>query len=271
MKPLLFPTIFILLTTTTSCRKVYDYIHDHPDAHDSLCQVTAIRFRGPDAVEYDITYDPKGNPVTMMNTNRLSSYALDRYFRYDRWGRLSDYMGAYPGNFGAIYWKKYAYIRPNFVTDTTMYYETGDVRDPSSPLARNSAEYYIYGYTLDAHGRIVKIWSIPNDPPHTPVLQSELHYDANGNLPLPDSTLTYDDKVNVYRTNKVWQFIFRDYSRNNIIKNDHFFFPTYNTFGLPLNILNLQAYNNYIFDIDNQNPELYITYACSVPKGPINY
>jgi len=270
MKPLLFLAI-ITLFTTTSCRKVYDFIRDHPDAHDSLCRVTAVGTRTTDGryvEKYAITYNEKGNPVTMLTTSVFSQ--SDVYFRYDRFNRLSDVMSVVPGNFGAIFWQKYAYPRPRFITDTVMLF-TGDIRDSASPIAKNSYEYHIEGYTLDAHDRIVKIWSIPNDPPHTPVLQSELHYDANGNLPLPDSTLTYDDKVNVYRTNKVWQFIFRDYSRNNIIKNDHFFFPTYNTFGLPLNILNLQAYNNYIFDIDNQNPELYITYACSVPKGPINY
>jgi len=262
MKRLVFPAIIILITTISSCRKVYDYIRDHPDAHDSLCRVTVITFNIGE--KYLITYNAKGNPVTMKESTGTSHVDLDRYYRYDRFDRLSDYMGAYPGNFGAIFWHKYAYLRPGFITDTVMFYDTGDVRDPTSPIAKNSAEYYIYGYTLDARDRIVRIWSIPNNPPHTPVLQSEIHYDANGNRPLPDSSLSYDDKVNPYRTNKVWQFIYQDYSRNNILKNDYYWFPTYNSFGLPLTIRNLQNYNIYPFDVVNQAPEMEITYACSM-------
>lgn len=267
MKPLLLPAIFILFAAT-SCRKVCDFIRDHPDAHDSLCRVTVITFNVGE--KYLISYNERGNPVSMLESTGTSINDLNRYFRYDRWDRLSDYMGAYPGNFGAIYWHKYAYPRPGYITDTVMFYETGDIRGPS-PIAKNTAEYRISAYTLDAHGRIAKIWSIPNDPPHIPVLQSEVHYDANGNLPLPDSSLSYDDKVNPYRTNKVWQFIYQDYSRNNIQKNDYFWFPTYNTFGLPLTIRNLQSYNIYPFDVVNRADEMQITYACTMPKGPIDY
>jgi len=268
MKPLIF-LIIIILFTATSCRKVCDFIHDHPDAHDSLCQVTVITFNGEE--KYLISYNEKGNPVTMLESNRATYANEDRYYRYDRFDRLSDYMGVYPGNFGAIFWHKYAYPRPGFITDTAMFYETGDIRGPS-PIAKNAAEYYIYGYTLDAHGRIVKIWSIPNDPPHTPVLQSELHYDANGNLSLSSPDLSYDDKVNPYRTNKVWQFIYQDYSRNNVVKNDYLFFTNYNSFGLPLKVRNFQSYNIYAFGVDNiEAAQMDITYACSAPGGSISY
>jgi hypothetical protein len=264
---------FFLLTALTatlsvlsSCRKICDFIRDHPDAHDSLCQVTTLTFSG--GYRYDITYNAKGDPVTMFNNTPFG--LLNLYFRYDRWGRLSDFMGVYPGNFGAVAWDKYVYIRPDYITDTLMLYSSGDVRGPS-PLAKDAAEYRIYAYTLDWHGRIVKVWTIPNDPPHTPVLTQEFHYDANGNLPLPSPDLSYDDKVNPYRTNRVWQFIYQDYSRNNIVKIDYFFFTNYNSFGLPLNLRNLQSYNIYTFDVRNEGPEMDITYACAMPKGPVDY
>jgi len=268
MKHLLFPAIIILFASTTSCRKLIDYIHDHPGAHDSLCQVTVLAFNGGE--KYFISYNERGNPVTMKDTTRSTS-AFDIYFRYDRFNRLSDYMVAFPRAFVADIWHKYGYPRPGYVTDTVMFYDSQNVNGPS-PLAKNSYQYDISGYTLDAHDRIVKIWSIPNDPPHTPVLYKELHYDANGNLSLSSPDLSYDDKVNPYRTNKVWQFLFRDYSRNNVIKNDHYWLPAYNSFGLPLALRNLQSYNIYAFGVNYiQGTQMDITYACSAPGGPISY
>jgi len=268
MKYLLLPAIIILFTSTISCRKLIDYIRDHPGAHDSLCQVTVLKFNKEN--KYFISYNDKGNPITMKDANR-SLAAFDRYFRYDRFNRLSDFLVAYPGSFVADIWHKYGYPRPGYVTDTVMFYDSQNVNGPS-PLAMNSYQYDISGYTLDAHERIVKIWSIPNDPPHIPVLYKEVHYDANGNLSLSSPDLSYDDKVNPYRTNKVWQFLFQDYSRNNIVKNDHLFFTTYNSFGLPLAIRNLQSYNIYVFGVDNiEAAQMDITYACSAPGGSINY
>jgi hypothetical protein len=263
--PLLTLSVLLYLS---SCRKVCDFIHDHPDAHDSLCQVTAVGTRTVDGryvEKYAISYNEKGNPVTMLTTSVFSQSNV--YFRYDRFNRLSDLMSVVPGNFGAIFWQKYAYPRPRFITDTVMMY-TGDIRDSSSPIAKNSYEYHILGYTLDALDRIVKIWSIPNDPPHTPVLQSEMHYDANGNLPLPDSSLAYDDKVNPYRTNKIWQFLFNDYSRNNRIVTDPLNANRYNDFGLPLTLrnLNLEYLNIFIFGVDTQDPWFELTYACTLPQ-----
>jgi hypothetical protein len=265
--PLFIAAACIALSIFSSCRKVCDFLRDHPDAHDSLCQVTALTFNG--GYRYDITYNAKGDPVTMFN-NTPSGPMLNLYFRYDARGRLSDYMGAYPGNFGAIVWNKYAYIRPGYITDTAIYYGPGDVRGPA-PDAKDAFDYYINAYTLDGRGRIIKTWSIPIDPPHTPVLTAEFHYDANGNLPLPSTDLSYDDKVNPYRTNWVWQFIYQDYSRNNAVKIDYFYFTNYNSFGLPLNLRNLQSYNIYTFGIQNDGPDMDISYACAMPKGPVGY
>jgi hypothetical protein len=250
--------VFIILSTQSSCRKVYDYIHDHPDGHDSLCRITQIKavdFYGYHDT-FNITYNRQGDPVSILSTSTyFTGSNIEQYFRYDSRGRLSDYFITYIKAEGALVWHKYEYTRYNFVTDTVIKY-TGTVHGPA-PIAKESVDYNIAGYTLDAHGRIVSGTGA---------------YDANGNKVLPKPDLTYDNKVNPYRTNKVWQFVYNDYSRNNVIKNDGLFTPLYNDFGLPLNIRNLSFYYlNLPFEIQDSGPQLDMSYACSAPKGPVDY
>lgn len=221
---------------------------------------------------FDITYNAQGNPVSMLGTSPYHVYSnVEQYFRYDHFGRLSVWLFTYINSEGVLVWHKYGYPRNNFVTDTVIEY-TGFVDGPA-PIAKESElGYYILGYTLDARGRGVETWSIPNDPSEPPHLEGTTTYDANGNKVLSIPGLTYDNKVSVYRTNKVWQFVYGDYSRNNVLRNDGAFTPLYNSFGLPLNIRNLTTYYVYLpFNIQDSGPQLDISYACSAPKGPVDY
>ncbi len=287
MKPLLFPVIVILFATT-SCRKVIDFIHDHPDAHDSLCRITNINLSDAYNVPIvaDISYNNKGNPTTLFvhfpgyppSVGQIAE--VNRWFRYDKYDRLLYSYINFPPGFGGppadantsygLGFHKYAYPRPNFVTDSLIFYP-GDTTYP--PMYDAGSQTSITGYTLDARGRISKVWNLSRDPHVPPQLIKEMVYDAGGNLPLPDSSLSYDNKVNPYRTNKIWQFIFNDYSRNNMVKIDYFYFTQYNSFGLPLNLRNLQnpPYYHTLFDMDNKGVDMTFTYACAPPKGPIDY
>jgi len=283
MKPLLFPAIIILFTAT-SCRKVIDFIHDHPDAHDSLCRITNINLWDVNSnpIVVDISYNNKGNPTTMFVHFPGQPYdaigqilEVNRWFRYDKYNRLLYYFVNFPPGDGGppadpnimhgFGFHKYAYPRPNFITDSLIYYPN-DTSYP--PLYKNGSDTSITGYTLDARGRISKVWNLSGDPHQPPRLIQEMVYDANGNLPLPGADLSYDDKVNPYRTNRIWQFIYNDYSRNNVVKIDYFYFTQYNTFGLPLNLRNLQEYPyyHYLFNMGNSNREMTFAYACSLPN-----
>jgi len=288
MKLLLFLAIIILFTSS-SCRKVLDFIHDHPDAHDSLCRITNINLWDVNSkpIVVDISYNNKGNPTTMFVHFPGKPYdalgqilEVNRWFRYDKYNRLLYYFVNFPPGDGGppadpnimhgFGFHKYAYPRPNFITDSLIYYPN-DTSYP--PLYKNGFDTFITGYTLDARGRISKVWSLSADPHQPPQLIKEMVYDANGNLPLPGADLSYDDKVNPYRTNRIWQFIYNDYSRNNVVKMDYFYFTQYNNFGLPLNLRNLQdyPYYHYLFNMGNSNREMTFAYACSTPEGPINY
>jgi len=269
-------TSFIILFTQSSCRKVYDYIHDHPDGHESLCRITQIRVLDYAGVRdtFDITYNAQGDPVTMLGTSPYHVYSnVEQYFRYDHFGRLSVWLWTYINSEGVLVWHKYGYPRSNFVTDTVFDY-TGTVDGPAPNAVDAPFSYTITGYTMDDHGRIAKVWSVPNDPQEPPQLAAIIPYDANGNVIRPNPDLIYDNKVNAYRTNKVWQFVYGDYSRNNVLRNDGSFTPLYNDFGLPLNIQNFSAYPYFLtppFFANNAGPQLDLTYACAAPKGPINY
>jgi len=274
MKHLLLPAITFLFASTSSCRKLIDYIHDNPNAHDSLCRITRIVVIGaadvPDTM--DVTYNAKGNPIKMAKSNWVYQFVnYDKHFRYDRFDRLTEYITTFAGTTSVSLWHKYGYPRYNFITDTTMTIGA-DLNQPT-PIATDAYYYYIVGYTIDGLGRIVKHWAMPRaGSGDSASLITDIVYDANGNLPLYNANLKRDDKVNVFRTNKIWQFIFDDYSLNNAVpKGPSAPAVTYNNFGLPTSYPNLEPYNRLLFELRNFSPFMQIEYACSMPKGPISY
>lgn len=274
---------FLFLTAValffTSCRKVYEYIHDHPGAQEVPCKPTQLRFNGyyshqPDTV--DITYNDKGDPTDMVQRAQIYSASenTDRHWRYDRSGRLTLYFinfslppGAGP-LIGALFWHKYGYPRKNFVTDTLIQYAQG------FPPNYKDWGGTITGYGLDEKGKIIKVYSVSDDPHQPPQLVQEMTYDAHGNLPLPpDTTLAYDDQVNIFRTSYFFQFVQNDFSRNNMIEAGitpiHAF--AYNEFGLPVVVPKWGLYYGYPFGLVSSGPVTYIDYACAAPRGPVNY
>ena len=278
-------TCFILaatfmLSTATSCRKAFDFIRDHPGAHASFCRVDTIRikFDNPSDDVLTVTYNKKGDPVTVLSHSKFS--VGGQYFRYDLLNRLTDYIQTDIWDTGqapfAVNWHKYGYPRPGFVTDTT-FSDFGDASKPAPNAADDPIGYFIVGYTFDAQGRIDRYWSVSKDPHQPPQPGAKVIYDANGNQPLTNAERYYDDKVNAYRTNKVWQFVYHNYSRNNelplspdpgvIILPS----PVYNDLGLPLLLPNSFERNMTFFGLTSTGPTFNITYACSMPKGPIDY
>jgi len=269
MKLLLFPVIIILFTTT-SCRKVFDYIRDHPDIHDTVCHITQINMLGltgkPDT--FTVLYNTKGDPTDILERSpALSIDNVEHHFRYDKFGRLLWYFINYspqygsgtPNQMGGLIFHKYEYPRKNFVVDTTIQYT------PGYPPLYDSAFYaQINGYTLDEKGRIIKVWNVFRDPHTPPQLDHDVVYDANGNLPLSNPDLVYDDKINVYRTSKIFQFVFQDFSRNNPINTANAYPAFYNAFGLPTTLPKSDQYYGSLFGADS-GPTINFVYACTLP------
>jgi hypothetical protein len=205
-------------------------------------------------------YNAAGDPLETRLMNGL--YGNDNHFRYDRKGRLSDVLATDPGQTFVYIWDRYSYPSPRLIIDSTYEYQ-GNVNDPNPPNYPDLS-VRITKMQLDELGRPVKFLTYYSDggiPPST----FELSYDARGNLVSPNAV--YDDKVNIYRTSKVWQLLYLDYSRNNRVGGGGMTgLPVtpnaYNAYGLPTKFLGpfvwIFGYSFYTMNV---------TYSCDVPAG----
>jgi len=136
-----------------------------------------------------------------------------------------------------------------------------------------SAGYPYYAFVeklhLDEEGRIDTDTLYYRDAPTVPYPQDPFQYDANGNV-IRTGFAYYDDKVNIYRTNKWFMLAYRDYSRNNpIFLNSGSGTPEqilqYNAFDLPA----IVKYWSGFFTIFTYYDGLgQIRYTCDAPSGP---
>jgi hypothetical protein len=244
-----------------ACSKMREYIEQHPSEVSKYCRIDslAVKGDGPTA-QYQFTYNDAGNPVAMKFVAPPDDlFGFDLYFRYDKLGRLADNQQTPPGNAFVNLWHRYSYPSPNVIIDSLYEYggHIGDANPPNDP----GVPKQMHKLLLDQYGRTVKILS------YNPDLTTELSYDKNGNL--ISAGIFYDDKVNIYQTNKVWQFISNNYSRNNPTS------PPPGTIGGPLESTPA-AYNAYGLPTKLLGPfqdifgllynELDVSYSCDVPS-----
>jgi hypothetical protein len=218
---------------------------------------------------FRVDYNMAGNPTDMIFTSGDYNTADDRYFRYDHFGRLSDFALTPHGSSGSLIWNRYGYPDRNTITDTIFDY-AGDVDSAEPPHA--SFDTYLYLFKLDDLGRIIKSTTFYGSFVTTePVSILTFAYDAAGDAIQPG--VTYDDKINPYQTNKVWMLTNNDYSVHNVVNgplgSNGFFgiggpisIPSYNALGLPL-----EMDGNINLFGDNFGDQLKIEYGCdSVPS-----
>ena len=119
-------------------------------------------------------------------------------------------------------------------------------------------------YEYDQWDRVIKTTRYY---PSSFVQVYEYEYESDGNLesisefvngnPAGVRTFTgYDDKVSIFRTSKIWMFIERNYSKNNLVAAD-----TYNNKGLPTkyNSPNFGVYR-FLYETDISRSD--IEYKC---------
>jgi hypothetical protein len=220
------------------CKKVYDYIEDHPAADIKICPIMRIISAGQygPADTLIFKYNSWGDPVSVAHSVGPSTGRPDYVFKYNRSGKLSELLAVYymygttdDGVF-MEYWNKYFYDGTGKIArDSTYiwpYFENGVLID-----------YYggkMTFYTYDNNERIIKdstIWTEGHLSGGTgkliSVSVSNYAYDAIGNK----VGGSYDQKTSFLRTNKIWMFLHRDYSLNNPFTAD-----TYNSNGLPTSL-----------------------------------
>lgn len=211
------------------------------------CKLRRIYQAYPDNVSVItgvFTYNPAGNPVSLI----YNHYDVaDHTFTYDKLGRMRYYNAI-----GDFEFEKHAYS-----------YDAGN-RVLTDTLSRgwNSVgrvdQVYISTFTYDTQGRIIKenIRNTLNTSPEGQVVPLEptrnptFTYDARGNLAVAGwKSSSYDNKPSIFRTHPVFQFIHRNYSKNNSSVQ-----AKYNSKGLPLAVV---PGNDTFFELKNVTKAIY--------------
>ncbi len=224
--PVLLLAVFVMLTT--SCKKIEEAILKDPCADIKFCNIKSFTYPGdgdgtPNTATF--TYDALGNPLTVSNT-AIFTGAPNLVFRYDASHRLTEVFKPYSNGIFET-WTKYFYDASGRIAyDTTYLFGT---ITPTWPPVQNTQGARTE-YTYDGTCRITKtvqtvFVTIATSLPAFP-LENDYAYDAAGNLVRPG--ITYDNKVNIHRTNKIFMFLDRDFSMNN-----PFTAATYNGYSLP--------------------------------------
>ena len=162
-----------------------------------------------------IAYDEFENPTFMNNPNNR----LFKIFRYDDLHRLRESLGDY-GNGYYEYWHFYGYDANGRISVDTIYIFGEMGTRPTNP-----GQSRITHYEYDNQGRMTRAYGTDF---YSGDFSNSYQYDASGNLIRPG--VTYDNKVSIYRTNDIWMFLMRDYSKNNAVTADEYNAAGYPTF-----------------------------------------
>lgn len=174
-------------------------------------------FGGTNTITFE--YNKNGDPVSV-TPSIIDNQSPQLLFRYDKHGRLTDYIIRYDST-SFYYWYKYAHDQQGRIIADTLYYTGTYGEEPTNVFLT----FYAY-YQYDKQDRLVKIIPVLTSPAR-PIGTNDFEYDANGNL--IRSNPGYDSQVNLLRSSGVWMFIFHNYSRNNLVPA-----TAYNSAGLPL-------------------------------------
>ncbi|HEY0678625.1 MAG TPA: hypothetical protein VGD17_10075 [Chitinophagaceae bacterium] len=171
-------------------------------------------------------YNASGDPVSYTPL-KFNPRSVKYEFRYDQNRRLTDYIGYIPNNSAPAafeFWTKYVYDNGNrVVRDTTFHFGA------YGPTITSFSNYRIItSYEYDSHERISRTISRKwqNDVPTGSVADYKFVYNDKGNLVVQGASP--DENVSVYRTHRIWMFLSRNYSVNNVRKA-----KGYNSKGLP--------------------------------------
>jgi YD repeat-containing protein len=189
-------------------------------------------------------YDQYENPVAITTPLPGTGHPY-RTFKYDNFHRLRQYRGEYSnGNYE--FWHFYGIDLNGRIGVDTMY--VLGAMGPNGPASY--FERSISTITYDGQGRIIKVVTVTQNTPS--LTEKNYTYDGAGNLVRPG--VTYDNKQNLNRTNDIWQFLNRDYSKNN-----PFTAVSYNATGFPTAI---NSMNNILWLGEYQIGKSQFSYSC---------
>lgn len=227
-----YSILFMMLYLLFSGCKKNEYPHG-----PARCQIYKVKYYREffDMDSAVFTYNRHGDPVAITRGVPTTG-APDALFWYNKRGRLTDYIGIYRDGDSYEFRHRYAYDHKDRIVTDTMYV-SGFLSGYLGSISN------ITKYQYDTQNRIIRMdYTIPHHPGsghsylYTYNQQGNIERitDANGYI---HATPVYDDKINMNNLHPLWQFLARDYSRNNP------FGPTgltgqtvYNQYGLPIDI-----------------------------------
>jgi hypothetical protein len=253
---------FVCLLQSISCTKSIDKVpNDSVSLETSSdatvanefanCKLRRIVHENPFVSESTVnmlfSYNAAGNPYSVIHTGPLvipsSGYPTQNYyFYYDKKNRFRKLLINFTENGLDEYTEEHRYgydTADVIIVDTTFAWWEAT---PGPTVKR------ITKLTYDNQGRIIKeniqdfYWGTTRNPTYT--------YDARGNLAVPGwKSSGYDNKVSIFRAHPLFQFIHRNYSRNNALAE-----AAYNSRGLPLAVRQLNDDFFGAYRINPNNP-----------------
>jgi len=222
----------------------------------TYCRIESFWERpgSPDQVFRVIGYNAFENP-NFISTPFVATGSPFYTFKYDGFHRMREHAEEHAnGTFNRLH--HYGINNDGRIGVDTMW-TLGEINPMGSPT--NYFSRTISMLTYDAQGRIIHSSNLttpgPAFPMTPPVASANTYsYDSNGNLEVAGAT--YDNKWNINRTNDIWQFLARDYSKNNRIHATE-----YNTAGFPTKFNDPMTY----WFINSQDIRINISqvgYAC---------
>jgi hypothetical protein len=189
------------------------------DKEFKKCDISRIISRDPFGGANTVTfaYNQKGDPVSV-TPSHIGTGTPQWLFLYNKKGQLTDFIGLYEHG-GFEFWHKYSYNNHNQIIVDSTYIFGIYAQGPTS-----GTFVTIRQFEYDVQGRISKETAQSLSFPPT---VTNYTYDANGNKVRAGTS--YDNQLSFLRTNALWMFLMRDYSRNNPLAAD-----SYNSEGLPL-------------------------------------
>jgi hypothetical protein len=211
--------LLFVIMQLTACQKLIDKIFPgHTNNDYTGCRIEHIKgsVEGSEEVIATVEYNEANNPVSIVYNKEIAYLLYSRYMFYDSNNRLMEYKVNYDAML-SVQDHRYGYSGDRIISDTATYRMTGYT------VVLSTFEY-------DSKDRIVvqhqKLIDGEGDPDSWGTII--YNYDSNDNRVFDDE-YTYDNKVNFRRTNKIWMFITRDYSQNNLQGA-----TDYNEHGLPI-------------------------------------
>ena len=219
--------------------------------HNPNCQVkklTYYRESDPIAVNAVFSYNSHGQPTKVVY-DYIATGRPNIVFKYDHSGRLTDYIAPYDNNNYEV-WFKYEYDGSGRIVSDTQFVFGQYIDSVPLPSTYLAAPGF---YEYDIWGRVTQ------ETRHYPMSNVQVwqyEYNSAGNLSaiksffngVPAGTeniTTYDTKVSVLRTNPVWMFLERNYSKNNKIAA-----TSYNSKGLPTHFNSPGLHYRFVHETD---------------------